>query len=167
MKRNFKGFTLVECIIALAILAIASLTMAQIYASVSQRNRNNYLMNTSLSNQMAYVEKYTGSEAHPIYFITDSSGAPVADAQASKDASNTTKYPPHKNSTLSANAPYVAIVSSYDSSEYSYGADIFILKSRDASDRDSDDTNFNGDYDGDANGQFDLRYKYLVGHTGS
>ena len=68
MKKHFKGFTLIECLIALAILGVASLTMAQIYASVAQRNRNNQIMNTSLSNQMSYVERYTASEAVPIYY---------------------------------------------------------------------------------------------------
>ena len=32
MKKSFRGFTLIECLIALAILGIASLVMAQIYA---------------------------------------------------------------------------------------------------------------------------------------
>ena len=44
MKKHIKGFTLIECLIALAILGIASLTMAQIYASVAQRNRNNQII---------------------------------------------------------------------------------------------------------------------------
>ncbi|MGN0587459.1 MAG: type II secretion system protein J, partial [Oscillospiraceae bacterium] len=34
-KKSVKGFTLVECLVALAILGIASLIMVQIYANVS------------------------------------------------------------------------------------------------------------------------------------
>ena len=161
MKRNFKGFTLVECIIALAVLAIASLTMAQIYASVSLRNRNNHLVNTSLSNQMAYVEKYTDTEAYAIYFATDASGKTTPDTET--DDASTTKKPPHESqkSVTGTKAPYVTIVSSYDNSSYSYSADIFILKNRDSSDRDPDDAGYNGD----AQSQLDLRYKYLIGHN--
>ncbi|MBQ8177369.1 MAG: prepilin-type N-terminal cleavage/methylation domain-containing protein [Oscillospiraceae bacterium] len=172
MKRNFKGFTLVECIIALAVLAIASLTMAQIYASVSLRNRNNHLMNTSLSNQMAYVEKYTNSEATPIYFkSTTVSGKEksVPDGEAAK--ASTTKKPPHENykSATGTKPPYVS-VSWVDNSSgtavtksYSYAADIFILQNRDSADRDPNDTGYNGD----TQSEFDLRYKYVIGHKNS
>ena len=62
MKKT-RGFTLVECIVALAILGIASLVMAQIYAAVSQQNRLNHQNNASIANQMKYVEEKTDSEA--------------------------------------------------------------------------------------------------------
>ncbi len=55
--KKLKGFTLVECLISLAVLAVASLVMAQIYASVGSINRQNHYMNTSLAAQMALVEQ--------------------------------------------------------------------------------------------------------------
>lgn len=157
MKKKFKGFTLIECLIALAILGIASLTMAQIYASVSKRNRNNHLINSSLANQMAYVEKYTDTEAHAIYFNSDASGVSKPDPEAAD--TSTTKKPPHKQTTTK---PYVKIVSSYKptgattGAEYSYSADVYILQSRDTDDvavSESDEK------------EYALRYKYLTGHV--
>lgn len=167
MKKTFKGFTLIECIVALAILGIASLTMAQIYANVSQRNRTNHLVNTSLSNQMAHVEKYTSTEAVPIYF-----GATTDTADGEASEASTTKYPPHKTSKPVNNnyisfvrvAPKAADPSKYDvfnDETYSFPTDIYVLKSRDHADRDSDDTG----YSGETEDNYNLRYKYIIGHS--
>ncbi|MBP1561131.1 MAG: type II secretion system protein [Oscillospiraceae bacterium] len=174
MKKRFKGFTLIECIVALAILGIASLTMAQIYASVSLRNKQNHLVNTSLSNQMAYVEKYTGSEAIPIYFRDDGAGTSLPDPEAAN--TSTTKKPPHENSST---APYVQITKvnsdkTLDTAQsYSYAADIYVLYSRDNNDKNSTESDFGSQY-GDAFGvsgsvedNYNLRYKYIVGHDNS
>lgn len=146
MKKSFKGFTLVECIVALAILGVASLTMAQIYATVSLRNKNNHMINTSLSNQMAYVETYTDSEAYPIYYNNS-------------NTADTSTIPPHM--TGSTGGANVKIVSSYNNYEYSYAADIYVLKSRDGNDKDSDDTG----YIGETEDNYNLRYKYILGHN--
>ena len=154
MKKTFKGFTLIECIVALAILGIASLTMAQIYAGVASKNRENHIVNTSLSNQMAYVERYTDSETVGIYFNNS-----LTTPDSETDASSTTKYPPHKNATVS-NMPQVKIVSSYGSYEYSYSVDLYVLRSRDANDKDSSDSGYMGQSEDDYN----LRYKYVLGH---
>lgn len=188
MKKQFKGFTLVECLVALAVLGIASLTMAQIYASVAQRNRNNHIVNTSISNQMAYVERYTNSQAVPIYY---GSTTEVADNEAKK--TSTTKYPPHRK-TMSTNYNYVKLTkvkstadplsdtfnTSTDriaDSTYSFPVDVYVLMSRDNNDVSSNNkkpdgttSSFNAQYknyftssgkDKDIN----LRYKYITGHT--
>lgn len=184
MKKNFKGFTLIECLIALAILGIASLTMAQIYAGVSKRNRNNQIMNTSLSNQMSYVERYTASEAVPIYYGSTSNTPDTEAKQAS-----TTKKPPHEKS-VTTNYNYVQlkkVVSGKDpledtlttadyiaDSTYSFPVDVYVLLSRDNKDRDSTDSNLSGQYDeffenSDSTktyeDDYNLRYRYLLGHT--
>ena len=57
MKRKVKGFTLVECIVAMALIAVASLFMAQIYASLSEIERGNKMLSTSLEEQMKKVER--------------------------------------------------------------------------------------------------------------
>lgn len=150
MKKTFKGFTLIECIVALAVLGVASLTMAQIYANVAMRNKNNHIVNSSLANQMAYVEKYTDSEAVGIYF---NNSATTPDSETTE--SSATRYPPHKNPSATS-MPKVIIVSSYEDYEYSYSADVYVLKSRDTADgvyTDAEDNNTN------------LRYKYVVGHS--
>lgn len=56
-KKKTKGFTLIECIVALAILGIAAMVMAQIYASVSKINEQNHRINESLSQTVAEAEK--------------------------------------------------------------------------------------------------------------
>lgn len=174
MKKTFKGFTLIECIVALALLGVASLTMAQIYARVAANNRDNHLINTSLSNQMAYVEKYTESEAVPIYFGNADTSKSHADNEAA--SASTTKYPPHKT-TKSANNNYITIVrvnSAPDPTDaskkkytavpdetYSFPTDIYVLKSRDGNDKNSSDAA----YSGQSEDQYNLRYKYVVGHS--
>lgn len=141
MRMKIKGFTLIECIVALAILGVASLTMAQIYANVASRNRDNHLVNTSLSNQMAYVEKMTDTQAVQIAYDGSASTAP-----------------PHSSTATR----YVKIETTYDSTTYtySYPVDIYVLRSRDHNDKASNDTG----YVGETEDNYNLRYKYLKGH---
>lgn len=187
MKKRFKGFTLIECLVALAVLGIASLTMAQIYASVAQRNRNNHILNTSISNQMAYVERYTNSQAVPVYYGSTSE---VADVESKK--ASTTKFPPHRKS-VSTNYNYVKLTkvkttadplsdtfSTGDrlaDSQYSFPVDVYVLMSRDNNDVSSNNkkpdgtaASFNAQYEeyftsSGKDKDLNLRYKYLTGHT--
>lgn len=153
MKKHIKGFTLIECLVALAVLGVASLTMAQIYASVARRNMNNHIVNTSLSNQMAYVEKYTNSEAVTVYY---------GDATPKKD--NNMPKPPHEVDEADTPTNYNFVkITKLDSSGnpvsgevYSFPADLYVLYSRDRSDSQFDSTK-----EKDIN----LRYRYLEGHT--
>ncbi len=141
-KMQVKGFTLIECLVALAILGIASLVMAQIYANVSRMNGNNHNINTSLSYQMKYVEQATESEAIIIYPDGATSSNP-----------DTSTEPPHKAKKLKN----VTITSDYGSKySYSYPVDIRVLLSRDKKDQKVSDKSEN---------QYELRYKYLVGHA--
>lgn len=55
-KKSLKGFTLVECIVAMAIMGIASLLMVQVYGTVAKMNSDNNRMNNSLEVQMKYAE---------------------------------------------------------------------------------------------------------------
>lgn len=155
--RKVKGFTLIECIVALAILGIASLTMAQIYASVSLRNRDNHLVNTSLSNQMKYVEQAQGAEAVKFEFNDGND-------DGEKDDTSTTKYPPHENNSIT-DGRNITITSGYkpdgtNNAVYSYGVDIVVLQSRDRNDKGSGDSA----YVGETEDNYNLRYKYLLGH---
>ena len=140
-KMRLKGFTLVECLIALAILGVASLVMAQIYANVSRMNRSNHNINTSLSYQMKFVEKSIEADAIIIYPDGGTTSTP-----------DTNIEPPHKANTLKN----VKITSDYGSKHsYSYPVDIRVLLSRDSKNNVVSDEQEN---------QYDLRYKYLVGH---
>jgi len=60
MKKKTKGFTLVECITAMAILGITALTIAQVYGAVARLNVRNTNMNISLAKQMEHIERATG-----------------------------------------------------------------------------------------------------------
>lgn len=151
MKRKFKGFTLVECIVAIAILGVASLVMAQIYAAVSRNNKMNHLVNTSLSNQMKVVEEASGADSVEIKF--------------NNGASYTIKTPPHSGLPSSnyvkvvkldptTNAPAVS-----GAGVYSYPVDIYVLQSRDRKDQVLSATGDAGYTEQDYN----LRYKYFLG----
>lgn len=142
MKKTFKGFTLVECLVAMAILAIAGTLMAEIYASVASRNNFNHFNNSSLTNQMAYVEKYTHSKTVTI---------------ASTHSGTT---PP--TGTNSGTSAYVKITNTETNFEYSFPVDIHILYSRDTHDVGSDESGYSTMY---AEDEHNLRYKYVLGHT--
>lgn len=181
MKKNFKGFTLIECLVALGILGIASLTMAQIYATVARRNTMNHIVNTSLSNQMAYVEKYTDSETMSVYF----GNYKKPDGTSKKDPNAADHKTPMVSAAANSNN-YIKIIrcepdgsadkrKHVDEETYSFPVDIYVLYSRDRSNQPSkikdatgtptDNPNFNsGGYD---ESQYNLRYKYVLGHTGT
>ncbi|MCM1022606.1 MAG: prepilin-type N-terminal cleavage/methylation domain-containing protein [Prevotella sp.] len=184
MKKRFKGFTLIECLIAIAILGIASLAMAQIYAGVSRRNRNNQILNTSLSNQMSYVERYvknaTGSapDVVEIYYGGGSVSSPDPNAIGQSGGSG---QPPHQHSS-GTNTSYVKITRTtpnasdpskfthVDAETYSFPVDTFVLLSRDQNDNSSAAGNFDDQYEdylmsGSTDKNTNLRYKYVTGHA--
>ena len=157
MKKTLRGFTLVECLVAMAILAIASTLMAEIYASVSVRNNFNHFTNTSLANQMAYIENYENAKTLPI----------------TNGYTGTT--PPHTDTTISNSGTnaYVKVESSYKrsgkNSVCSFPVDIYVMYSRDTHDVGSNNEDGNDNsvtyspvYSEEDN---NLRYKYILGHT--
>ena len=56
MKRKLRGFTLIECIIAMFILAISSLLLVQAYTQLVSVTRENYTRYNSIGRQMADAE---------------------------------------------------------------------------------------------------------------
>lgn len=189
MKKTFKGFTLVECLVAMAILAIAGTLMAGIYANVASRNNFNTFNNASLSNQMAYIEKYENAATFSIQNNVDN------DTATEKTKPRHIKYPSSNNGKTA----YVKVKNSTTNLEYSFPVDIYIMYSRDTHNKSSNDTDYskgvagssnnwelvdsgkkdsNGDpimiwkEKADNNGgrigndnENNLRYKYLLGHT--
>lgn len=143
MKRKFKGFTLIECLVALAILGIASLTMAQIYANVSRRNLKNHQNNTSISNQEQFIERE----------LKDNGAVEITYSQP---ISPTNPTPPSGDNE--ATKSYMEIKDG--SNTFSYPIDVYILRSRDGSDKDSGETGYNGPDETKTN----LKYRYFLSH---
>lgn len=140
--KKIKGFTLIECLVALAILGIAFLIMVEIYANVSRMNRNNHNNNTSLAYQMKYVEERTDSESIKIEY-KEQSDKTSHRVNTSSNYATITKLNDDKTATTDV---------------YYYGCDMYVLRTRDGNDQkiaDSDEKAMN------------LRYKYMMGHTPS
>lgn len=55
--KKLRGFTLIECIIAMALIGMTSLLMVQVYGTVAMMNKDNNMMNNSIDRQMQYAEK--------------------------------------------------------------------------------------------------------------
>lgn len=146
MKRKLKGFTLIECLIALAILGIASLTMAQIYANVARTNIKNHQSNTSIANQEEFIEKELKTNG-------------AVEIQYSGPSSTTNPTPPHNSGTNQAMNSYVQIEDS-SGNTFSYPVDLYILNSRDGNNNDSSDPAYNGP---DAT-KDNLNYRYFLSH---
>lgn len=152
--KKIKGFSLIECIVALAILGIASLTMAEIYANISRINRNNHMVNTSLSYQMKEVETKTETSAVKI-----PSGETVFDGD-----------PPHMRPGDNVN--YFYIENTATNEIYSFPVDCYVLLSRDQNNEpsmlynDVTDTWYdNPAYEGKEDNEISLRYKYMQSAT--
>lgn len=142
MKKSVKGFTLIECLIALAILGVASLTMAQIYAGVAKKNMRNHLTNTSISNQIKYVEQYSNSTTDAVIV--------KGDDVAPGDSMGSSQY---MKIFEIKNVDSNGVIELDNDKTYGYSVDVYSLNTRDASDNVT------------TNGAVDLRYRYLVGHT--
>ena len=73
MKRRFKnsckGFTLIEVIVAMVILGIASLLLVGMYASVCARIRSNNDFNDRMSEQQKYVETRAAGTASGLFDV--------------------------------------------------------------------------------------------------
>ncbi len=147
MKRNFKGFTLVECIVALAILGIASLVMAQIYAGVSRTNLNNHAVNTSLSYQMKLVEEATKSDSVTISYTENND---KTNKKVNASATNKVEVTELEDDMTTPTT-----------NKYYYGCDTYVLFTRDADNLPSSDASYSGVDEKDIN----LRYKYMLGHA--
>lgn len=69
----------------MAILAVACMALGAIEATVSQRNNFNHFNNSSLANQMAYVEKYNNLASVAVYY--GGGTKPTKDSHVSSDKS--------------------------------------------------------------------------------
>lgn len=161
--KKVKGFTLVECLIALAILGIGTLVMAQIYANVNRINMSNHLINTSLANQMKYAESYITEstkggaivkEVIADYAVTAAGGVSAPDP--STDAPHKANKLKHVKFESDASRGGTGMV-------YSYTVDTFILLSRDSADLNSSEVG----YKGESEDQYNLRYRYIQIHSNS
>ncbi len=159
LKLKLKGFTLIECIVALALLGVASLSLVQIYATVCGVNRSNHEVNTSLMYQMQFVENYIGvtdaveADSQVIIYAngTYTDKADVYGVGDIKKGITITKK--KSDGTLDT------------TSTYTFPTDIHVLLTRDFKAEDTDGNKVaDTDDSGKLVGNYDLRYKYIVGN---
>lgn len=111
MKKKLKGFTLIECLIALLILAVSSLLLVQAYTQLVRATRENYTMYNSIGRQMADAE-------NPTYGEGKSDSVKSKKIDEAKTIKFSVKYPDNTNASgrTIAEEVYVYVVSPYDMS---------------------------------------------------
>ena len=119
--KKMRGFTLVECLVALAILGIASLIMAQIYANVSRISRANHQNNSSIAYQMEYIEKKDSNEAIKVKSGYTLPATPAANGELPPVDSTTIK-----NITIKKKDDLGNVLANYG-----FAVDYYVLQSRD------------------------------------
>ncbi len=108
MKRKLRGFSLIECIIALFILAISSLLLVQAYTQLVAVTRENYTMYNSIGRQMADAENPTSAEGK----ANDVKSKKIQEA---KTLTFTVKYPDSTTAKRTINEEVsVYVVSPFD-----------------------------------------------------
>lgn len=109
MKKKLKGFSLIECIIAMFILAISSLLLVQAYTQLVSVTRESYTRYNSIGRQMADAENPSEAEK-------SSKGAVQAKMiQEAKTLTFNAKYP--NSSTVARSISeevHVYVVSPFD-----------------------------------------------------
>jgi prepilin-type N-terminal cleavage/methylation domain-containing protein len=169
-----RGFTLIECLVALAILGIGSLIMAEIYANVSSINRMNHQNNSSIAYQMQFVEKKTNTEAMQVKSgQTLPATIPTEGATPPKSTDSTKSIILTRKDSTTGNVISV----------YSYAVDYYVLMSRDQNNNAAYKYNSstgkwekNTDYqtiyekssddpDDASNYNYVLNYKYFTGYS--
>lgn len=108
MKRKLKGFSLIECIIAMFILAISSLLLVQAYTQLVSVTRESYTRYNSIGRQMADAENPSSAEGK----ADDVKSKKI---QESKTLTFNVKYPDSTTSKRTINESVsVYVVSPFD-----------------------------------------------------
>lgn len=125
MKRSFKAFTLIECLVALAVLGIASLLLVQAYTQLMKMTNLNNAVYTSIADQMADVEKSSTGNAkelsNPINKkeYDDNQGRKLVIERVEKSVNPTTGAVTYSTPTdATKQRTYVTNVSVYASNAY-------------------------------------------------
>jgi prepilin-type N-terminal cleavage/methylation domain-containing protein len=157
--RKLSGFTLIECLVALMVLGMLSVSLAGLYAAVASARKENEYMNYSLAEQMKYVEKKTDTEG---VVVQPSLGQVAGEKSATIPAPATGTYQVAiAGGPVDSTVTSVAASGYIKSNEYAFGVNMYILYSRDILDRGSDDAAYS--YYDESSGK--LRYKYLQPRT--
>lgn len=108
MRKKLKGFSLIECIIAMFILAISSLLLVQAYTQLVTVTRENYTRYNSIGRQMADAENFTYGEAK-------SDDVQAKKIEEAKTLTFKTKYPNSDTTVVRTinQTVYVYVVSPY------------------------------------------------------
>lgn len=107
MKRKLKGFTLIECLIALLVLAVSSLLLVQAYTQLVTATQENYTMYNSIGRQMSDAESPSTAEGK-------SNAAKAKKIQEAKTIKFNVKYPDNTVKRSISEEVNVYVVSPYD-----------------------------------------------------
>ncbi|MBP0957232.1 MAG: prepilin-type N-terminal cleavage/methylation domain-containing protein [Oscillospiraceae bacterium] len=115
MKRKLKGFTLIECIIAMFILAVSSLLLVQAYTQLVTVTRENYTRYNSIGRQMEDAENTDYAEGK----LTDDPKDVSVQAKKIDEAKTLTfnaKYPNSSSTVVRtiSEEVYVYVVTPFD-----------------------------------------------------
>ena len=107
MKRKLKGFTLIECLIALLVLAVSSLLLVQAYTQLVTATQENYTMYNSIGRQMSDAESPSTAEGK-------SNAAKAKKIQEAQTIKFNVKYPDNTVKRSISEEVNVYVVSPYD-----------------------------------------------------
>jgi prepilin-type N-terminal cleavage/methylation domain-containing protein len=166
--KKLKGFTLIECIVAMTIFAIASLTIAQVYITVSTIQKENEFMQYSLANQMKYVEDATGSDASSKVQINYNGTGTGGAASTGVNGNARVKL---VKVDLGTDNNFDGLNFNDDEAtgqEYFVGVNMFVFKSREGSSHSDDSVTYDDTSSTRANtdeSNGNLRYKFMTPKT--
>jgi prepilin-type N-terminal cleavage/methylation domain-containing protein len=107
-KKKLKGFTLIECLIAMLVLAVSSLLLVQAYTQLVSVTQENYTMYNSIGKQMLDAESPSTGEGK----ATDVKSKKISEAKTIKfqvkypDSSTTVKRTINEEVSVYVVSPY-------------------------------------------------------------
>jgi prepilin-type N-terminal cleavage/methylation domain-containing protein len=161
--KKMKGFTLIECIVAMTVFAIASLTIAQVYVTVSAIQKENEFMQYSLANQMKYVEDAVGSDADSKVQIDYTGAGTSGNADTMIDGTRVTLYKVDLTDGKFDGLNFNDDVAT--DQKYYVGVDMYVFKSREGSSVSDDSVTYDDSSSTRANTEEsngNLRYKFMM-----
>lgn len=116
MRKKLKGFSLIECIIAMFILAVSSLLLVQAYTQLVKVTRESYTRYNSIGRQMEDAEDPKYAEGGATHSSAKSTDVQAKKIEEAKTLTFKTKYPDSDTTVVRTvnEKVYVYVVTPYD-----------------------------------------------------